>query len=530
MDNEIDRINLDWKCYCPNCEAAWTAWLTARYGSVETLNERLRLDHWGLTLTRIADLPLPRVITEIGRHPGLASLEARFRRDRVSAFLREQARVLRAAGIRHPLTHNFFIEPDFTAEEPGQEPFLDFGSFDLYLDWQPVEDSTAQLRPVRLMEQQRGCYKGDFVLMETSMGTVGGAALVAPSATASTYRRRLLLALASGARGVLYWTGTVWRGGPWIFHGALHDHAGARIPEWDRIVEFGAFLEQLGPALLANPVRRDAAVIGSHAGNALASNFPAFPGSADLGLRFEDACRRRGLAVDILTPRQAASVKILAGYKVVALFGRSQGLVSPEMVAALVEFVRNGGQVIIGPLAGYVSEEGTIAAEGLAASLVPLTGSAIPVFRWFGDGVVSVLRRGGAVPTQHGFVESFHASAADHIEATFQSADPAWDGRPAIVRRSLGTGSVWKYLAVSESDDWPGLPGRHELLAENLPAGVLGVPRADGSLMLVNMTHEAVKVGLFAAVTDRFTGRTCGPECFLEAEAALWVEAKNSAV
>lgn len=529
IDNEIDRVNLDWTCHCPRCEAAWTEWLRRRYRSVGELNRLLRLDHWGLELPAIESLPLPRVITELGRHPGLVVLEARFRRDRVTAFLSDQSETLRASGATQPCGHNFFVTPDFTAEEPGAAPLLDFGAYNLYLDWESVEDTAAQLRKVRLMEQQRACHDGDFLLMETSIGAVGGQAMVAPAASEATFRRRLMLALSTGARGILYWTGTIWRGGPWIFHGALHDYTGRSVPEMPRIAAFGEFLRRHGPTLLAAPVRRDVAVIGSHAGNALATAYPVYPGSDQAGRRFEAVCRARGLAVDVITPGQASDAAVLARYRVVAIFGDAQGLVAPEMVTALVGHAEAGGTVVVGPLAGYLSEEGVVSEGGLADALRPLTGMTVPIFRWFGDGCVRVVGAGGEFPVLHGMFEvTTDLPRETQVVARLVSEDLTWNGRPALLRRPLGAGVVWKYLATpdagADSAAWAGVPERHPLLADCLPPDVLGVPREDGSLMLVNLSGELQHVALARASADRFGHELANLKPELPPQAAMWLE------
>lgn len=529
LDNEIDRVNLDWTCHCASCEAAWTRWLEVRFGTVAELNRRLRLDHWGLEIGGFSDLPLPRVITEIGRHPGLAALEARFRRDRVTDFLREQKDALHDAGAAQPASHNYFATPDFTAEDPGAEPFLDFGAYDLYLDWEPVENAAAQLRKVRLMEQLRAGNDGEFLLMETSMGVVGGAAMVAPAASEAAFRRRLMLALAAGARGVLYWTGPVWRGGPWIFHGAMHDFAGSAVPEMPRIARFGAFLQEHGATLLDTPVRRDVAVIGSHAGNALAAGYPVYPGSDEAGRRFEAVCRGRGLAVDVITLRQAADASVLARYRAVALFGESQGLASVPVAESLERYVLSGGTVIVGPLAGYVTDEGTVDKDGLCAGLRALTGLTVPVFRWFGEGVAQVVSDGATAPALHGFVEAVREEPGARFEVAARIAmeDEFWHGQPALVGRALGKGSVWKYLATpdagADSPLWAGVPPRHELLAQVLPDDVLGVPRDDGSLFLVNLSREPQTLNFTRRVFDRIADGEVGPAVELNPEAALWV-------
>ena len=529
LDNEIDRVNLDWGCYCPHCESAWMRWLAARYGDVACLNHRLRLDHWGLEIAAFSDLPLPRIITEIGRHPGLAALEARFRRDRVTEFLRNQKDILRQEGALQPVSHNFFATPDFTAEDPGAEPFLDFGAYDLYLDWEPVEDAAAQIRKVRLLEQQRAAHDGEFLLMETSMGVVGGAAMVAPAADEGTFWRRLMLAVATGARGVLFWTGSVWRGGPWIFHGAMHDFAGRPAPETPRLARFGNFLREHGPDLLRIPVRRDVAVIASHAGEALALSFPVFPASTAAGRRFEAICRRRGLGLDVITPRQAADPACLGRYRMVALFGEAQGLVAAPVANALEAYARSGGTVVVGPLAGYVTEEGTVDESGLCAGLRSLTGLTVPSFRWLGEGAVRMNSAGFEAPVLQGLVEAVReeSEASLEIVARFSFADEIWQGQPALTRRDVGEGVVWKFLATPEAEPgsplWGGVPPRHDLLAVDLPEDVLGVPRGDGSLFLVNLSREVRAVSLTGPVVDRLTARQVGPSLELTSEEVVWI-------
>jgi beta-galactosidase GanA len=233
------------------------------------------------------------------------------------------------------------------------------------------------------------------------------------------------------------------------------------------------------------------------------------------------------LAVDVITPMQASDPAVLARYRVVALFGEAQGLVDPEMVAALVRHAEAGGTAVVGPLAGYVSEEGVVGQSGLAEALRPLTGVTVPIFRWLGDGSVRVTGPDGELPVLHGLVEaSTDLPEGMEISARLVSEDAAWNGRPAVLRRALGAGVVWKYLATPDagpaSSAWAGLPERHALLAECLPADVLGVPREDGSLILVNMANEVRQVALTNPVRERFSGREVSKMFEMTSQMVAW--------
>lgn len=331
------------------------------------------------------------------------------------------------------------------------------------------------------------------------MGAVGATSVVAPAASAATFRRRLHLAIASGARGIVYWSGNAWHGGPWIFHGSLLDHAGTRVPEWPVLREFGEFLERRGSDLLAAKTPHDVAVIGSHAGSALAQAFQAFPNSGCLAMKLEAICRQRGLAVDVVTPRRAAEPGFLDRYRVVMLAGEAQGLATPQIVESLRRYAGGGGTVVVGPLAGYVNEEGAVPARGLGAELEALTGVRLGVFRWLGEGALEIEGEETRCPALMGFGESVVELPEDvSVRARFLAKETCWQDRPALLLRRLAKGQVWKLLAVPDapagSPCWEWLPPLHPLLAEPVPDDVLAVPRADGSLMCVSMAKEAREI------------------------------------
>lgn len=111
----------------------------------------------------------------------------------------------------------------------------------------------------------------------------------------------------------------------------------------------------------------------------------------------------------------------------------------------------------------------------------------------------------------------------------FQSAEPVLNGQPAATRVRHGKGSAIK-MAFWPADDSAAqlfrslVPAERDLLAETAPRGVQAVPRADGSLFIVNTSGEARQVRLARPAADRIGGRKLEGAVPLKAYETLWIE------
>ncbi|HEY0455838.1 MAG TPA: beta-galactosidase, partial [Verrucomicrobiae bacterium] len=106
----------------------WHAWLEAKYGTIERLNELMGTRFWGQIVTRFDQVPLPRR-TPAPHNPALLMDWMRFCSDTIVAYARMQADMLHELTPNIPTTHNFrpFI---YNIDYFDLAEVLDFVAFD----------------------------------------------------------------------------------------------------------------------------------------------------------------------------------------------------------------------------------------------------------------------------------------------------------------------------------------------------------------------------------------------------------------
>ena len=129
-----------------------------------------------------------------------------------------------------------------------------------------------------------------------------------------------------------------------------------------------------------------------------------------------------------------------------------------------------------------------------------------------------------------GYMELLEIQEPDtKVIATFASDQPIVDGKPAATIRAVGRGKVIKlafwpadssFLTLIEKTTRLACP----LLADPLPDGVLGVPRTDNSLFMINATSKPLPFALKHAAKDRISGHTIEAARKLAPYEVLWLE------
>jgi hypothetical protein len=214
LDNEIDAASMLRPDYNPSAEQAWTAWLAHRFGSVEAMNEGLGFRYWGWTAPSFKAVPQPRYTSTEGRSnlPALTYANMRFRRDVIAGFLKEQAGILREAGVTQPLLSNWMT------------------------NWATLADDSQAVEPPGLCRPQRlsgrprpgGPIGARTCGSTTSRGPLTGAGATSSRNPHRSHGRHLSprpVPVPRGishvdapdgrlrASGLIYWSGSRWHGG-----------------------------------------------------------------------------------------------------------------------------------------------------------------------------------------------------------------------------------------------------------------------------------------------------------------------------
>jgi beta-galactosidase GanA len=128
-----------------------------------------------------------------------------------------------------------------------------------------------------------------------------------------------------------------------------------------------------------------------------------------------------------------------------------------------------------------------------------------------------------------GYCEYMEPSSDVEVIGRFESNEPVLHGRPAATRRKLGKGTAIQLAFWPKDDSVLHLfrdlvPAGGNPLASPVPGGVQAVPRADGSLFVLNTTPRSAEIRLSRTVSDRLATRKLEGSVPLKPFEVLWLE------
>jgi beta-galactosidase len=550
LDNEIEFM-VSVICYNPACDRAWRQWLQTTYHTTDEFNRRLDLVSWGMKITSFDEVPQPRPGVESSGQIRLAgSKEARqslpavslanfhFERDVILNFLAEQGSILRAAGVTQWLLTDWNDIWPALADDPKAQEFMSIAGLNYY---QPSPDNATYWRDLAWQQDMhRSTYRvGQFITTETRFGVAGGTQMGDPAPTREQFLMWGLQAAAFGSSALMFWSGNRWRGGHWPHWGGLLDWSGHPEADFGWAVELGAFYKKWGPKLLTNPVKASAAVLTDFNQRTALEVYPHVPDSRSVLPESFEALHRLGIGVDTLNTACARDALTLHQYSCIIL-PAATAFDDPQATTALRSWVQSGGLLVVTPFTAYMSEDGVFRNDGFAANLKPLTGTLVRTVRWMGSPPESnkaeqVVLWSEQAPGESsalglgGYVEYLEVEPHVTIIATFKSDQQILNGRPAATRNRIGAGTVIKLGFWPADDSFANLiqkllPNASNLMSKPAPPGVLGVPRVDGSVFLINTTSEQRGITLTRSATDRLSGSDIAAQTTLQAHQVLWVE------
>ncbi len=362
------------RSYGPEDLRAFRAWLSARYGTIEALNQAWGNVFWSMEYRSFEEIDLPnQSVTEANPSHWLDFY--RFSSDQVAAFNRMQVEILRAHSPGRFILHNFMgYTPDFDHFKLAED--LDIAGWDSY----PLGFTDMDVLPVSSSDKIRYAHSGHpdmaafhhdlyrgvkprWWVMEQQPGPVNWAHHN-PSPAPGMVRLWTWEALAHGAEVVSYFR---WRQFP---QAQEQFHAGLHRPDFQPDVGFFE-AEQVTQELagLALPPTQPAPV-------ALVFDYEADwvyqiqPQGQEFRYRdlvwlFYQALRRLGLDVDFVRPGGS-----LEGYRLVVV--PSSPILRRPMLEALGT---TPAAVVLGPRTGSKTEALGIPPElppGALQALLPL--------------------------------------------------------------------------------------------------------------------------------------------------------------
>lgn len=517
VSNEIQG-----ECHCPLCQDAFRAWLKARYGSLDALNQAWWTAFWSHTYTDWDQIESPSPIGETNIH-GLSLDWKRFCTEQTRSFFENEIAPLKAANPEIPVTMNLMGFYDgINYWEMAKS--LDVVSWDSYPTWHTNEDGDETYNAFwadAYSDICRSMLGKPFLLMENTPSQTNWHGVCRPK-TWGFHRLTAIDNIAHGSDSIQYFQWRQSRGCSEKFHGAVMTHANRTDTRvFQEVADVGALLEKLDGLRGAKTESKIAILydIESH----WAVNDAKGPrndgiGDNDLMLRIYLQFWKAGIPVDILNPKQDFS-----GYQMVIV---PMLYMMPEETAEhLLQYAKTGGTLILTMHSAVVDEHdlcymGDAPACGLAEAAGIRFLEIDPLY----DGAKETVTM---IKTPFPLAESYQcerlceriAAEGAEVLGVYDSGNPCMPDRmPCITRHGFGRGTVYYTGAFMEDAFYADFLlslaeklGVSPVLDTTLPHGVVTAARTakDGTVyyFVMNWTREQKAVSLPFALKDPETGK-----------------------
>ena len=243
-----------------------------------------------------------------------------------------------------------------------------------------------------------------------------------------------------GADAVSYWQ---WRSdlnGQEEYHGVLVGADGTPVPLYSEVAQLGKEFAKAGPALAGTTVHSQVAILHSY-DSFWAINWQrhnkAFDPIANM-VAYYGAIRALAHSVDIVNP--SLPLADLSQYKL--LVAPALNLITNEQAQTLVDYVRNGGHLVLTQRSGMKNIDNGLHTERQPGPLVPLLGGRVEQFYAL-DTTIPISGAWGSGPTKV-WAELLSTSSPDtQVLMRYGKTPLGWlDDQPAAITRKVGKGSI----------------------------------------------------------------------------------------
>ena len=402
-------------------------WLQAKYKTLDNLNTRWTTSYWSQTYDNWAEIPIPIG----GNNPGLMLDWKRFVTYTWTSYQQNQIDAIRKqADARQFITGNFMGFFDGFDHYQITEP-LTFASWDDYVGSghvDPVYNGLAH-------DLTRGFKRQNFWVIETQPGAVNWAP-VNNSLNRGEARAMAWQAIGHGADDVNYWQWRSALNGQEEIHGVLVGPDGTPVPFYDEVSQTAHEFDQVENSFRDTIPVSQVALLYSYDSHWAIQFQKHTEKYDDIGLlkSYYRALRHLSQSVDVVSPYAP-----LDSYQLVV--APSLNVLPQDLAEHLLEYVRNGGQLVLGPRSGMKDEFNALLPQRQPGYLADALGARVeqyyalekefPVFGTWGSGTASIW--------------------ADQLKARVPDAEPllkygksnGWlDEQPAAVTRSYGKGRI----------------------------------------------------------------------------------------
>lgn len=515
IDNEMSGFD-----YGPETRGHFHEWLERKYGTIENLNRTWGLDFWSQAYDDFSQIPLctaavGSIAVPERHHPSLIMAIARFQNEAWTRFMQDQIEAIRVNCTQLITTNmtGFIGQMNW----PAHFRIMDRAGTSLYADLAHSHINYSK------MDRLRTEKEAPFWMLETAPNWSGGGPIWNIHHDASGVRSFTWMSIFLGGSMVLYWQWRSHWAGQEMQHGTCVSQTGQWMPGREAWRQLAVEFKQHEGWLLANPAARGPVAIMANCENAwLFSIDPIDPENQYAKRILEDTylpLKRAHYHRDIINEQTG-----LSPYKLIIC--PHMAILRTETRERLAEWVKAGGRLLLGPLAGTRSEEMTAWTDRTFGGLEDLIGadSSIRFTPHWVEETIDVVFAGGSACHPRFWCEGFAPHEGTEVLAFYRGG--YGDKHAAVVSRPLGKGRVITVGTTLGEQPWMELvrilcdeAGIEPVIAGS--PGVLACPRMNGSgklsgIGLVNTVKSAQAVTLPGVGTDLLTGATVGGEIGLK--------------
>lgn len=402
-------------------------WLQQKYKTLDALNSFWTTAYWSETYGNWGEIPIP-----VGGHnPGLMLEWKRFVTDTWNDYQMNQISAIRKyAEPRQFITGNFMGFFDGFDHYVLGEP-LTFASWDDYAGSGHVDPDYNGLAH----DLTRGFKRENFWVLETQPGAVNWAG-VNNFLNKGEVRAMAWQAIAHGADAIGYWQWRSALNGQEQYHGTLLGADGTPVPVYKEISQLGQEFSRIQEAFRGTTGQSEVALLYSYDSHWAIQFQKHNQKYDDIGLlkSYYRNLRKLTQTIDVISANAP-----LERYRLVV--APDLNVVPKALADHLLNYVRNGGRLVLGPRSGLKSEHNELLPQRQPGFLAEALGGRVEqyyamekeveVSGTWGSGKVSV------------WAEQLSALQADtRILMRYGKSNGWLDDQPAVLTRSFGKGSI----------------------------------------------------------------------------------------
>lgn len=430
IDNEYGYALMS---YDDDTRQQFQDWLRAKYKTLDSLNEHWATAYWSQTYDNWEEIPIP-----IGNHnPGLMLEWKRFVGYTWTSYQQNQIDVIRKnAEPRQFITGNFMGFFDGFDHYNITEP-LTFASWDDYVGTGHLDPASNGLAH----DLTRGFKRQNFWVMETQPGYVNWSPLN-NFTNRGEARAMAWQAIGHGADDINYWQWRSALNGQETFHGALVGPDGTPVPFYDEAAQTAREFAKVENSFRDTSPLSQVAVLYSYDSH-WAIQFQKHTEKYDdirLLKSYYSALRKIAQSVDVVSAYAS-----LDGYKLVA--APSLNVLPKDLADHLLEYVRNGGHLVLGPRSGMKDQFNALLPQRQPGFLVDALGARVeqyyplekdcPVSGTWGNGQATI------------WAEQLKTQVPeDEVLLQYGKSNGWLDDQPAAITRLYGKGRITYIGAV----------------------------------------------------------------------------------